>query len=79
MICPVCKQRWAPNEWFGETVPDRVRERLFRNNKVRCCCTSECLEVVDAMEAQYIEFGTGMIYDNLVEETKRELEEGKIK
>lgn len=81
MICPICKQRWAPLEWFGKILKeeDAVREKLFHNNKIRCCGSPDCLEVVDAMEAKYIKLGTGMTYDDLVEETRKELEEGKIK
>lgn len=87
MICPVCKQRWAPTsdlslQYYSTKVirlAEEEREVMFKNNEINCCGSPDCLEVVDAMIAQNSEFGTGITYDDLVEETKKELAEGKIK
>lgn len=74
MICPVCKQRWAALD-----SNEAVRKMSFKSNRISCCGSPDCLEVVDAMIAQNSEFGTGVTYDDLVEETEKELAEGKIR
>lgn len=82
MICPICKQRWAPlleeSSLLYDIKTEKVREKVFKNNTVRCCGDQDCLQMIDAMEAHYAEFRTGATYDTLVEETKKELAEGKI-
>lgn len=85
MICPVCKSRWAPTcdcQCFSTKVVRLVedeRKVIFENSELKCCGDPDCLEVVDAMLAQNAEFGTGATYNDLVEETQKELAEGKIK
>ena len=76
MICPVCKQRWAQlkNEGIFSDPTSRVREEAFKSNKIQCCGYQKCLDVIDM-----VEWCVGLSYDKLVEETKKELSEGKIK
>lgn len=52
---------------------------VFGSNEIRCCGDQGCLETVDAMLVQNADFILTMTYDDLVKETKKELEEGKIK
>lgn len=79
MICPVCKQRWAPISEKESTTSYRERGKVFRNNEIKCCGFSNCLQVVDAMLKAFLDGCSDMGYDDLVEETKKELAEGKIK
>ena len=52
----------------------------FGSNEIRCCGDQGCLEVVDSLTAQSALFSDlGVNYNDLVEETKKELAEGKIK
>lgn len=78
MICPVCKKRWAaPVEYHfaGHKEYEGERKRSFESNEIRCCQESDCLNVVD----DHIHHGVGKSYDEMIEETKKELAEGKIK
>lgn len=53
----------------------------YGSNEIRCCGSPDCLETVDAMLTRNLELGCeeGITYNDLVEETKKELAEGKIK
>ena len=76
MICPVCKQRWAQLDEKKtplKNLEGSEREKIFHNNEILCCGKRGCLDVLDTFNF------IGKSYDDLVEETKKELAEGKIK
>ena len=82
MICPVCKQRWAQLDEKKtplRNLKDSEREKVFHNNEILCCGSPDCLQVIDAMLRAFLDGSSNMGYDDLVEETKKELAEGKIR
>ena len=49
MICPICKQRWAPISETESAASYRERQKAFESNEIRCCRCAGCLKVIDAM------------------------------